>query len=199
MITALVQAEGGGVTLLCEKFDSASHAGTACEEHVATTHSPILPETNELIYSLISFIVLVLLFLKFAFPMVKKTMENRTEKIRTDLDTAETAKSEAETVLSQYRAQLADAKAESNRIIEESRQQAERVKTDMIAATQSEVNELKAKAAADVEAARTQAMATLRSAVSEMALEIAEKVVEKNLDRETNLRLVDSFINQVGG
>jgi F-type H+-transporting ATPase subunit b len=191
--------EEGGVDVKCAKFDPATKAGEECAQVPATTHSPILPETNELIYSIISFAVLALLFMKFAYPMVKKTMEGRTDKIRTDLDTAESAKTEAETVLSQYRAQLADAKSESNRIIEEARSQAERVKNDMIAATQAEVNELKAKAATDVETARTQAMASLRSSVSDMAIEIAEKVVERNLDRETNLRLVDSFINQVGG
>ena len=143
--------------------------------------------------------LLVVVFLKVGYPAVKKALEARTERIRTDLDEAEQAKQSAEGVLSEYKAQLADAKTESNRIIEEARVQAERVKTDMIAATQAEVNELKAKAAADIDAARTQAMASLRSSVSEIAIEIAEKVVEKNLDRDTNRHLVESFINQVGG
>jgi F-type H+-transporting ATPase subunit b len=200
MITAVVtpRAEEGGHTVLCTTFDEAAHTAAGCEPHVATTHSPILPETNELIYSILSFVLLAIVFLKFGFPAVKKMMTARTEKIRTDIDAAESAKVEADTVLNDYKAKLADAKSESNRIIEEARQQAERLKSEMIAATQTEVNDLKSKAAADVESARTQAMASLRSSVSEMAIEIAEKVVEKNLDRETNLRLVDSFITQVG-
>jgi F-type H+-transporting ATPase subunit b len=52
-------------------------------------------------------------------------MEARTERIRGDLEGAEAAKAEAQTVLDEYRAQLADAKAEAGRIIEEARQAAE--------------------------------------------------------------------------
>ena len=50
---------------------------------------------------------------KFAFPAIKKGMDARTERIRADLDAAETAKAEAEAVLDEYQAQLADAKAEA--------------------------------------------------------------------------------------
>jgi F-type H+-transporting ATPase subunit b len=199
MFVAVVKAEEGGHEVKCTGFDEATHQATGCAPAVATTHSPIIPETNELIYSLISFLVLAALFMKFAYPMVKKTMEGRTERIRTDLDTAEQAKVAAEQVLSKYNTELANAKAESNRIIEAARSDAERVKADMIAATQAEVNELKSKAAADVESARTQAMASLRGSVADIAIEIAEKVVEKNLDKATNQALVASFIQQVGG
>ena len=87
--------------------------------------SPILPATNELIWGAISFVVLLRPAAKFACPGIKKGMEARTERIRADLEAAETAKAEAERVLDEYRAQLADAKAEAGRIIEEARQQAD--------------------------------------------------------------------------
>ena len=162
------------------------------------SHNPIIPELNELVYSLIAFAVLILLFKKFGFEAVKNGMDARTKRIRTDLDQAESAKGEAEGILSEYKKQLADAKAESNRIIDEARQQAEKVKADVIESTNKEVADLKAKATQDIETARTAALASLQTSVASIAIELAEKVVEKNLDRDTNKRLIDSFIAKVG-
>jgi len=163
-----------------------------------TSKNPIVPELNELIYSLIAFVVLVVLFRKFGFPAVQKAMEARTERIRDDLDKAESAKTEAEGILADYKKQLSDAKAESDKIIDEARKSAEKVKEGVIAKTNEEVGELKAKATADIEAARASALSSLQTSVADLAIELAEKVVEKNLDRETNKRLIDSFIVQVG-
>ena len=165
---------------------------------VTESHNPIIPELNELVYSLIAFAVLILLFKKFGFQAVKNGMDARTKRIKADLDQAESAKGEAEGILGEYRKQLADAKAESNRIIDEARQQAEKVKADVMESTNKEVADLKAKATQDIETARTAALASLQTSVASIAIELAEKVVEKNLDRETNKRLIDSFITKVG-
>ena len=193
-VTLVKASEGPKSDLSCPAGAKATTECTAIAQH-----NPILPDTSELILGAASFLILLALMWKFGYPAIAKTMEARSARIQGDLDTAEQAKLAAEQVLSRYNADLADAKAESNRIIEEARSQAESVKADMIAATQTEVNDLKAKAAADVEAARNQAMASLRSSVGDIAIELAEKVVEKNLDRATNQALVASFIQQVGG
>src|SRR4029079_3603480 len=71
--------------------------------------SPILPATNELIWGGISFVVLLVLLSKFAFPALKKGMDDRTERIRKDLDEAEGAKTEADRIREDYSRQLADA------------------------------------------------------------------------------------------
>ncbi len=162
------------------------------------SHNPIVPELNELVYSLLAFVVLIVLFKKFAFKPVQQGLEARTKRIRDDLGAAESAKTEAEGVLADYRKQLNDAKGEADRIIDEARKSAEKVKADLLAKTNDEVAELKSKASADIEAARSAALASLQSSVAEIAIELAEKVVEKNLDRDTNKRLIDGFIAKVG-
>jgi F-type H+-transporting ATPase subunit b len=164
----------------------------------AFSHNPIIPETNELVYSIIAFGVLIFLFLKFAYPAVQKGMEARTQRIREDLETAEKAKTDAEGALDEYKKQLSNAKAEAEKIVDEARKQGEKVKADMLAKANDEVAELKSKANADIESARTAALASLQGSVADIAIELAEKVVEKNLDRDTNKRLIDSFITKVG-
>jgi F-type H+-transporting ATPase subunit b len=159
--------------------------------------SLILPEKNELIWGGLSFTVLLVLMWKFALPGVKKAMEARTERIRADLDQADHAKSEAENVLDQYRAQLADAKSEAARIIEEARQAADAIKRDQEQRLQTELAEMRARAQADVEAAKAQAIADLRSEVAQLAIRAAELVVQKNLDPTTQAELVENYINQL--
>jgi F-type H+-transporting ATPase subunit b len=160
--------------------------------------SPILPATNELIWGGISFVVLLVLLSKFAFPALKKGMDDRTERIRKDLDEAEGAKTEADRIREDYSRQLADAKAEAGRIIEEARQAADAVRRDLTARAEQEAQELRQRNAEQLEAERTRIMSELRGQVSTLAIELAEKVVEANLDRDANNRLIESYISQVG-
>ena len=165
----------------------------ACQE----APNPILPATTELVWGSISFAVLLFLLYKYAYPQVRKMMDDRSERIRTDLQEAETAKAEAQGVLDEYRAQLNDARAEGGRIIEEARQAADRIKRDQEARLQAEVAELRARAVADIESAKTQAVSDLRDEVAQLAIGAAETVVQHNLDEATQTQLIEDYINQV--
>jgi F-type H+-transporting ATPase subunit b len=160
--------------------------------------SPILPATNEIIWGTISFVILFFALWKFAWPGMKKGMEARTERIRADLDAADAAKADATHLLDDYKAQLADAKNESARIIEEARQTADGLKHDAEQRLQTELAELRARASADVEAAKAQAISDLRAEVATLAIGAAEVVIQKNLDRQTQVQLIENYINQVG-
>lgn len=159
--------------------------------------SPILPESNEIVWGAISFAVLFVLLWKLAYPGIKKGMEGRTERIRNDLEAAETAKADAQRVLEEYRAQLADSKAEAGRIIEEARQQADQLKRDQEQRLQVELTAMRERAAADVESARTQALADLRGEVASLVSEGVDRVVRGGLDQATQQRLVDEYINSL--
>src|SRR5947209_6355562 len=94
--------------------------------------NPILPDGNELFWGVLSFVVLFALMAKFAFPGVQKAMQGRTDRIRENLDDAERVKTEAQTILEEYRDQMADARNEANRIIEEARQTADQLRRDLM-------------------------------------------------------------------
>jgi F-type H+-transporting ATPase subunit b len=159
--------------------------------------SLILPATNEIVWGAISFAVLFYLLRRFAWPGIKESLEARSERIRSDLEAAQTQHSEADELLAQYKAQLADAKAEAGRIIEESRQVGDSMKREQEARLQAELAEMRARAAADIETAKTQAIADLRGEVAKLAVGAAEVVVQKNLDEATQVELIENYINQV--
>ena len=159
--------------------------------------SPILPAKNEIIWGSISFVVLFLALYKLAWPGLKKGLEARTERIRADLDSADAAKSDAERVLDEYKAQLADARNESARIIEEARQAADALRKDQEQRLQAELAQLRERAAADIESAKRQAVGDLRGEVAQLAIGAAEVIVQHNLDAATQAQLVESYIEQV--
>ena len=159
--------------------------------------SPIFPATNEIIWGSISFVVLLVLLSKFAWPALKNGLEARSERIRADLDAADSAKAEADHILDDYKAQLADARNESARIIEEARQAADALRRDQEQRLQTELAQLRERAAADIEAAKRQAIGDLRDEVGQLAIGAAEVIVQHNLDRDTQVALVESYIEQV--
>ena len=159
--------------------------------------NPLLPETNEIIWGAIGFGVVFFFLAKFGMPQIKSTMDARTERIRNDLESAETQRNEADHLLAEYRAQLNDAKAEAGRIIEESRQATDQIKRDQEARLQTELAELRTRAVADIDAAKAQAMADLRGEVAKLAIGAAEAIVQRNLDETTQTQLVDEYINQI--
>ena len=168
------------------------------EEHAQEAPNPILPEMNEIIWGTLAFLILFAVMAKFAYPAIKKAMEDRSAKIQGDIDAAETARSDAERELEEYRAQLASARDESNRILDEARQQAEALRADQRSRVDAELAELRAQAQADIELAKDRALADLHTHVSELAIGAAETIVERTIDRQIGKELVESYIRQVG-
>jgi F-type H+-transporting ATPase subunit b len=160
--------------------------------------SPILPAGNEIVWGALAFGILFLALLKFGLPAVRKTMAAREDRIRADLERAESARTESETELAEYRRQLADARGEATGILEEARQSADEVKRQIRAQAETEAGEIRARAQDDIRLAAERATADVQGRVAELAIELAEKVVERNLDRDTQIALIESYINQVG-
>ena len=177
---------------LAQCLEEASQLGTtadveAAEEDCNSAPSLILPEANELIWGTIAFAIVAFALMKFGFPAIKKALKDREDRIRSDLERAESARVEAESSLAVYQQQLAEARAESGRIVEEARLAADQVRRDLLARAEADAADLKARAEADIRLATDRAMSDLQARVSDLAIELAEKVVERNLDRDTQV------------
>jgi F-type H+-transporting ATPase subunit b len=201
---AHAQEEGGEGT---EEANYESEAAEECAHLLAEgskidecqeAPNPILPEVNELIWGGLSFLILFGLLAKFGFPAVKQGMNARTERIRSSLDEAEQAKTEAQTIRDDYQRQLADARNEAARIIEEARQTADNLRRDQESRVQAELDEMRERAAEQNRLAGERVMTEVGDQVKTLAIELAEKVVEANLDRDANLRIIENYINSVG-
>jgi F-type H+-transporting ATPase subunit b len=184
----------------------ATEADKACAEKLASggsiddcqkAPSPLKPENNEIIWGALAFVVLLIFAWKYGVPAVKNMEKAREDRIRNDLESAERARTEAESEKAQYEGLIADARSEAGRIIDEARQSAEAVKRDITARADDEANEIRSRAQADIANQTQQAMAQLRDDVAQMSIELAGRIVERNLDTDTNRELVNNFIDQL--
>lgn len=160
----------------------------------------VLPEVKELWAGIIAFAI-VFAFIRFlAWPrLIKPALERRQEAIVGQLREAENAKSEAESLLADYQAQVAGAKAEANQIIEEARTTAESMRSEIVERAEAEASTVLDKARADVAAERSRAAAALQSDVADLSLDMAEKVVAGSIDRDAQRALVERYLEELGG
>ncbi len=156
--------------------------------------SPVIPAWNEVLWGSLAFAIVAGGLIKFGFPSVKKGLSAREDKIREDLASAETSKQDAAAKASEYDAKLKDARSEATRIIEEAKTQAVEVKAGLIAKAEEEATQIRVKAETDAQAINDRAMADIQTQVAELSVDLAEKVVKSNMDKKSQLDLVNSFI-----
>lgn len=157
----------------------------------------LLPPIPELVAGIVAFAIVFVFIWRRAAPALNRMLEARQQAIGGQLAEAEKAKTEAEGLLADYRAQLAEAKEKGNQIIEESRAQAEQMKADIVARAESQAAEIVTKAREDAEGEMSRALATARRDVANLSIDLAEKVVGENLDRETQMGLVERYISEL--
>ncbi|MFP3914280.1 MAG: F0F1 ATP synthase subunit B [Actinomycetota bacterium] len=154
----------------------------------------LLPPLPELIGGIIAFAIVFFFIWKFAGPALNRMLEARQQAISGQLSEAEKAKTEAEQLLEDYRAQLAEAREKGNQIIEEARTQAEQMKSDIVSRAEAEAAEIVAKAREDAQNERARALADARRDVANLSIDLAERVVGESLDREAQMGLVERYI-----
>jgi F-type H+-transporting ATPase subunit b len=160
--------------------------------------NPILPAWNELIWGTVAFLILLFLMYRTVFPQVNKLYRERRADIEGKLEQAEKERAEAEQLLQRYRERLAAAEDETQRILEEARTHAERVRKDLLAKAENDAEQQLERARQTIRAERDQAIRQLRGEVGTLAVELASRVVDDSLDRDRQLRLVDRYIDRLG-
>jgi F-type H+-transporting ATPase subunit b len=159
--------------------------------------NPILPKTNELIIGIIAFVVLFVVLRRFAFPRADQVLKERTENIEGKLQQAERERQQAEELLRQYRERLASAEQEAQRIIDEARANAERLRAELMAKAEQEADRVINQGREAIRAERDRAVRELRTEVGSLAVELATRVIGDSLDRDRQLRLIDQYIEQL--
>jgi F-type H+-transporting ATPase subunit b len=160
--------------------------------------NPILPATNELIVGIVAFAILFAILWRVALPRANQILSERTENIEGKLKQAEQERQQAEELLREYRERLASAEDEAQRIIDESRANAERLRRDLMDKAEQEADRVIEQGREAIRGERDRAVRELRTEVGSLAVELATRVVGDSLDRDRQLRLIDQYIEQLG-
>jgi F-type H+-transporting ATPase subunit b len=158
----------------------------------------LYPHWEELLVGAVAFAILFFFMWKWVLPRVNTLLEERRHKIQGDLERAEQTRGEADQLLADYRAQLANAREESNRIIEEARKSADQLRKDLQGKAEQEAQATVARAQEEIRAERDRVLQELSTQVGQIALELAGRVVGRSLDESAHRQLVDEYIELVG-
>lgn len=143
-------------------------------------------------------LVLYLIVKKYIYAPVKEMLNKRQDKIMKDLNDAEAAAEEAFQLKTTYETKMNEAKQEGQRIVEESRKRGKEVQNQLIEEGKESAHKLLDNARYQIDVEKQQAFKEVKGATSEMAIAIAQKLIGKNLDTDTEDKLIDKFIEDLG-
>jgi F-type H+-transporting ATPase subunit b len=164
------------------------------ESEGGSNASLVLPESSELIAGIIAFAIVFFFMWKWAMPTIRTTLEQRRQAITGQMEEAEKAKREAANLLADYRSQLAEAKSEGNRLIEEARQSADQMKADILAKAETDAEGIRAKARDEAATEMSRALSDAKSQVGEISMDLAGKIVGESLDADAHKALIDRYL-----
>jgi F-type H+-transporting ATPase subunit b len=187
--TATVTIEGGGVVRVL--LDGVGHqVGQAEEEVPDEGPSPISIEGKELFWGGGAFLVFLALMRLFLVPRVKKGMEARYQRIRSELEEADDTRAEAQREVAEYQSELAGVRAEATARIDAARHKLDAERQERIAEVNARIATQRADAAAEAEAARAAARETVEEAVAAVASRAVELSVGKRPDPDVVSRAI---------
>lgn len=150
------------------------------------------------LFTLCNLVIVFFILKKFLFKPVNKMIDDRQKEIDQLYADAAGAKQEAETLRDDYSQKLAEAKDTSARIVSEATQEANRRGEEIVRQARQDAEALREKAGADIALERKKALNEVKGDISRIALDIAEKVVERELDEKDQERLIDGFLRDMG-
>lgn len=145
-----------------------------------------------------SFLLLMLLIKKFAWHSITELLKKREEKISNDLDSAEQAKISANKLEKERQQQLLSSKSEAADIIKNARENGEQNRQKMLTETKAEISRLHEKSKNDILQEHEEAMASIKNEVADLSIQIAEKILSKELSPEAHDAMINSYIESLG-
>ena len=140
----------------------------------------------------------IFLIKKFLYKPIKEVIAKRRALATEELDKARISNEEAEKLKAEYEADIARAKDEANEIISSANRTAIRKSDEIIANANKEAMAIRNKAENDIELERKAAVNEIKDEIGSMAVDIAAKVIEREVNEKDHKKLIDEFIENVG-
>jgi F-type H+-transporting ATPase subunit b len=157
----------------------------------------VQPDPGLFIWTILTFLVLLGLLAKFAWRPLLEALDSRQNAIRKSLDDAERARQELERLNQESAAILNRARAEADQIIVGSRADAERLREDMKLKARAEAEGIVKSAERQIQLETARALQQIRTEAVDLSVMIASKLIQRNLTKEDNDRLIEEALKQV--
>lgn len=152
---------------------------------------------NMIVVSL-SMIILLLLLKHFAWGSISDMLKKREEKIANDIDSAEQSRIKAAALEQERQAQLMNSRSEAASIIQNAKDSGEITRQSIVTEAKDDAARLKAKAQSDISIEKDAAFQEVKDDVAALSLQIAEKILGKELSPTVHESLINEYIEGLG-
>ena len=148
-------------------------------------------------WEIVSFVALLVILAKYAFPPILQTLDERERKIRETIESAERRSAEAERRMAEYESKMKASQKEAEEMIAQAKVRTQQMKEENERQLSADAERIKANAAREIEQERRKAREDVRRFASELALQVAGKVLERSLTDDDHKRLADEALSAV--
>ncbi len=161
------------------------------------TNPLVQPDPGLFIWTIITFLVLLFLLAKFAWKPLLAMLEKREETIRKSLDDAEKARQELERLQQESEAIIAKARNEARKIVSEGKVIANRLRDETLEQTKGKADAMLKNAEKQIQREKEKAIKEIKVEMVDLSLQIAGKLIGKNLSKDENLALIRDSLKSV--
>ncbi len=148
-------------------------------------------------WTVITFLILLVVLTKVAWKPILAALNQRESAIREALEKAEKAKEEARKVLDENQSNLAQAETEAKKIVDQSREFAEKLKEQMMNESKLQAQKIIEDATAEIQRQKESAFDELKSHVAQIAIQATEKILREKMDAESQKKIVNEYISEI--
>ena len=157
----------------------------------------VQPDPGLYIWTIATFLVLLWLLAKFAWKPLLAALEQRQESIRKSLDDAQQAKQELERLHVESRKILSEARVQADTIVSQTRSDASRLREELRQKAQAEAAVIVKNAQVQIDMETTRALQQIRNEAVDLSITIASKLLQRNVTKEDNERLIEETFKQI--
>ena len=157
----------------------------------------VQPDPGLYIWTILVFLVLLALLAKFAWKPLLEALDNRQQSIREALDDARRAKQDLQGIHAESAKLLAQARSEAAEIVSRSRSDADRFREELKDKARAEAASMLRNAERQIELETTRAVQQIRQEAVDLSVGIASKILQRNISREDNERLIEETFKQL--
>jgi F-type H+-transporting ATPase subunit b len=155
-----------------------------------------LPLGN-MLFIIIAFLLLMLILKKVAYGPLTKILDERADKISSDIDGAESARQEAEQLASQRQSELAETRQNATKVVADAKASAQKQSDSLIAAATDRATSINQQAQTDAQKLKEDAISGAKDDVAALSVAIASKLMQKELSLNDQQALIDAYISDL--
>src|SRR3989344_5634975 len=150
-----------------------------------------------MIWTIITFLVMVMILKKVAWGPLLKSLDDREGKIKADIEAAEKNRAEMERIKTDYEAQLTGIEARARALLAEAEKTGAQPRETILKDAEAQARKIHDKTLAELEAEKEKISRELRIELGALSMEIAEKIVNRTIDKKVQEDALQDFLKSL--